>query len=271
MNGGDAPEAFGSPQASNSEKTMDRRTLLAGGLSLAALPFAAAATVPPWEEKRRRELLGDPRKLLRMLTDPAGLGRYQADNARILASGEKVDIVFLGDSITEAWKDKRPGFFKAGRVGRGISGQTTPQMLVRMVPDVVDLKPKAVHIMAGTNDIAGNTGPMTPEMTRDNVRAMAAIAKQNGIKLLLASIPPAASFPWREGLETARSIAETNAWLKSYARQIGATYVDYHSALADPAGAMKPGLAYDGVHPTEAGYDVMIKVIEPILARMFAT
>jgi lysophospholipase L1-like esterase len=97
---------------------------------------------------------------------------------------------------------------------------------------------------------------------------MAAIARQNGIKLLLASIPPAASFPWREGLETARPIAETNAWLKAYARQIGAIYVDYHSALADPAGAMKPGLAYDGVHPTEAGYDVMIKVVEPILTRV---
>lgn len=247
----------------------DRRAFLAAATAFVAIPFSAAAFAQPWEEKRRRDLLGDPKKLDRMLTDPAGLERYRQDNERIIASGEKVDIVFLGDSITEGWKDKRPGFFKAGRVGRGISGQTTPQMLVRMMPDVVDLKPRAVHIMAGTNDIAGNTGPMTQEMTRDNIRAMAAIAKQNGMKVLLASVPPAASFPWREGLPTVQPIAELNAWLKDYAREIGATYVDYHSALADSSGAMKPALAYDGVHPTEAGYDVMAKVAEPILERMF--
>lgn len=248
---------------------VNRRAFLVGGSAFAVVAAFTSATAQPWEEKRRRDLLGDPKKLHRMMTDPAGLERYSQDNARIIASGEKVDIVFLGDSITEAWKDKRQGFFKAGRVGRGISGQTTPQMLVRMMPDVVDLKPRAVHIMAGTNDIAGNTGPMTQEMTRDNIRAMAAIAKQNGIKVLLASVPPAASFPWREGLPTVQPIAELNAWLKHYARQIGATYVDYHSALADSSGGMKPGLAYDGVHPTEAGYDVMAKVVEPVLKRMF--
>lgn len=245
---------------------MDRRAFLIAGTAFAALPNAAGAQ--PWEERRRRELLGDQKKLLRMLTDPAGLDRYKDDNARIVASGERVVIVFLGDSITEGWREKRPGFFKPGRVGRGISGQTTPQMLIRMMPDVIDLKPKAVHIMAGTNDIAGNTGPMTQEMTRNNIRAMAAIARQNGVRLLLASIPPAASFPWREGLDTLRPIAELNGWLRSYAREVGATYVDYHSALADSAGAMRPGLAYDGVHPTEEGYDAMIKVVEPLLARL---
>jgi lysophospholipase L1-like esterase len=177
-------------------------------------------------------------------------------------------VVFLGDSITEGWKDKRPSFFTHGRVGRGIGGQTTPQMLVRMQPDVVDLKPKAVHIMAGTNDIAGNTGPMTQEMTRDNIRAMTAIAQHHKIKVLLASIPPAASFPWRPGMETLKPIRENNACLKSYAAEIGAIYVDYHPVLADAAGAMRPGLAYDGVHPTEAGYDAMATVINPILKRV---
>ena len=195
-------------------------------------------------------------------------GRYRADNERIIAADEKVDVVFLGDSITEGWKDKRPGFFTPGRVGRGIGGQTTPQMLVRMQPDVVDLKPRAVHIMAGTNDIAGNTGPMTQEMTRDNIRAMTAIAQHHKLKVLLASIPPAASFPWRPGMETVKPIREINSWLKSYAAEIGAIYVDYHPVLADATGAMRPGLAYDGVHPTEAGYDAMATVINPILKRV---
>jgi lysophospholipase L1-like esterase len=194
-------------------------------------------------------------------------GYYAEDNAKLLASREPVDIVFMGDSITEGWFDKRPSFFTRGRVGRGIGGQTTSQMVLRMMSDVVALKPKAVHIMAGTNDIAGNTGPMTPEMTQNNIRAMSDIARCEGIKVLLASIPPAAAFPWRPGLETRRPIAAMNAWLKSFAHQSGATFVDYHQVLDDGTGAMKPGLAYDGVHPTEAGYDAMATVIEPILKR----
>ena len=194
-------------------------------------------------------------------------GYYAEDNAKLLASREPVDIVFMGDSITEGWFDKRPSFFTRGRVGRGIGGQTTSQMVLRMMSDVVALKPKAVHIMAGTNDIAGNTGPMAPEMTQNNIRAMSDIARREGIKVLLASIPPAAAFPWRPGLETRRPIAAMNAWLKSFAHQSGATFVDYHQVLDDGTGAMKPGLAYDGVHPTEAGYDAMATVIEPILKR----
>jgi len=175
--------------------TLDRRTLLAAAL---AAPLAAgAARADVWEDLNKRGLL----------TDPAGLGRYGEDNLRLLATRARVDIVFMGDSITEGWKSKRPGFFTPGRVGRGISGQTTPQMLLRFMADVVALKPRAVHIMAGTNDIAGNTGPMTPQMTEDNFRAMSAIARQNCIKVLLASIPPAASFPWRPAVETRR------AWL----------------------------------------------------------
>jgi lysophospholipase L1-like esterase len=194
-------------------------------------------------------------------------GYYAEDNAKLLASREPVDIVFMGDSITEGWSDKRPGFFTRGRVARGIGGQTTSQMVLRMFSDVVALKPKAVHIMAGTNDIAGNTGPMTAEMTQNNFRAMSDIARREGIKLLLASIPPAASFPWRPGLETRPRIAELNRWLGRFARQSGATWVDYWRVLDDGTGAMKPGLAVDGVHPTEAGYDAMATVIDPILKR----
>jgi lysophospholipase L1-like esterase len=236
--------------------TLDRRALLAGAL---AAPLAAgAAKADVWEELNKRGLL----------SDPAGLGRYREENARLLAGHAPVDIVFMGDSITEGWKAKRPGFFTPGRVCRGISGQTTPQMLLRMMADVVALKPRAVHIMAGTNDVAGNTGPMTAEMSEDNFRAMTAIARQYRIQVLLASIPPAGSFPWRPAIETRRPIAALNAWLRGFAHETGATWVDYGAVLDDGTGATKLGLAYDGVHPTEAGYDAMATVIEPILARL---
>jgi lysophospholipase L1-like esterase len=142
-------------------------------------------------------------------------------------------------------------------------------MVLRMFSDVVALKPKAVHIMAGTNDIAGNTGPMTAQMTENNIEAMSDIARRHGIKLLLAPAPPAASFPWRPGLETRPRIAELNRRLERFANQSGATWVDYRRVLDDGTGAMKPGLASDGVHPTEAGYDAMATVIEPILRKMF--
>ena len=142
-------------------------------------------------------------------------------------------------------------------------------MVLRMYSDVVALKPKAVHIMAGTNDIAGNTGPMTAEMSENNFRAMSDIARRHGITVLLAPVPPAAGFPWAPQIETRPRIAEINRWLKSFARESGATWVDYLRVLDDGTGAMKPGLAVDGVHPTEAGYDAMATVIEPVLRRMF--
>jgi lysophospholipase L1-like esterase len=196
------------------------------------------------------------------------IGYYSDDNAALLASHQPVDVVFMGDSITEGWFDKRPGFFTRGRVDRGIGGQTTPQMLLRMMSDVVALNPRAVHIMGGTNDIAGNTGPMTPAMTENNIRAMTHIAQRQGIKVLIASVPPAAQFPWAPTIETRAAIAELNRRLKRVAREAGAAWIDYHPVLDDGAGAMKPGLSYDGVHPTEAGYDAMASVINPVLAEL---
>jgi len=198
------------------------------------------------------------------------VGYYADDNQALLASKAPVDIVFMGDSITEGWFDKRPGFFTRGRIDRGIGGQTTSQMVLRMMSDVVALRPRAVHIMGGTNDIAGNTGPMTPQMSEHNVRAMADIAQRQRIKVLIASVPPAGGFPWAPNVETRKAIAELNRRLKSLAHQTGATWVDYHPVLDDGTGAMKPGLASDGVHPTEAGYDAMAKVIDPILRRVLA-
>jgi lysophospholipase L1-like esterase len=201
-------------------------------------------------------------------TDFGGVGYYADDNARLLASKARVDVVFMGDSITEFWLDKQPAFFRRGRIDRGISGQTTSQMLLRMMSDVVALRPRALHIMGGTNDIAGNTGPMTPQMSEDNIRAMTDIAQRHGMKVMIASIPPAASFPWAPKIETRRAIASLNNRLERVARQAGATWVDYYRALDDGTAAMKPGLADDGVHPNQAGYAAMAKVIEPVLAKV---
>jgi lysophospholipase L1-like esterase len=238
---------------------IDRRRLLQSAL---ALPLIAAKRAPPGVDWTKWFHSWFAR-------DFGMIDYYRDDNAALLASHQPVDIVFLGDSITEGWHDKRPGFFTGGRINRGIGGQTTSQMVLRMYSDVVELRPRAVHIMAGTNDIAGNTGPMTAQMTEDNFRAMADIAMRHGIKLLLAPIPPAASFPWAPQVQARPRIAEINRWLKRYAGETGATWVDYWRVLDDGTGAMKPGLAIDGVHPNEAGYDAMATVIEPILQRMF--
>jgi lysophospholipase L1-like esterase len=203
-----------------------------------------------------------------LLHDFGMIGYYAEDNAKLLASHLPVDIVFFGDSITEGWMDKRPCFFSPGRVNRGIGGQTSSQMVLRMMSDVVALEPRAVHIMAGTNDIAGNTGPMTLQMSADNFKAMVDVARRHSIQVLLATIPPAASFPWRPDLETRKPIQSMNRWLRHFAEQSGLLLVDYWPVLDDGTGAMKPGLSADGVHPTEAGYDSMATVIEPVLRQV---
>lgn len=235
--------------------TPDRRHFLGLAAGVALLPATACAQEESYEVKRQRQLA----------TDWPWLGRYAADNAALAASGKPTDIVFMGDSITEGWVGKRPEFFRAGRVGRGISGQTTPQMVLRMMADVIAHRPKFVHIMAGTNDIAGNTGPMTPQQTHDNLAMMVMLAQAAKIGVLIASVPPADGFPWRPGLATVAPIRALNAWIKTYAAQTGATFVDYTPALATSGGAMKPGFADDGVHPTAAGYAAMEAVLTPIL------
>ncbi|WHU04168.1 GDSL-type esterase/lipase family protein [Sphingomonas sp. NIBR02145] len=238
----------------SAEMPIVRRGFLAGALLLPAAARAAQAQ-ESWEDKHQRQLK----------EDWPWLGRYAADNATLIASGRKVDIVFMGDSITEGWQSKHPAFFTPGRICRGISGQTTPQMVLRMMADVIALKPRLIHIMAGTNDIAGNTGKMTVQQSCDNLRMMTELAQANGIKVLLASVPPADHFPWRQGLETVQPIRKINAWLADYARRARATYVDYTGVLATGEGAMKPGMAYDGVHPTEQGYAAMETVLAPVL------
>ncbi|MFS0773771.1 GDSL-type esterase/lipase family protein [Sphingomonas sp. 1P08PE] len=234
---------------------IDRRSLFAAATLLGLSTAARAQTPEDAAAKRLRE-------------DWPWLGRYAEDNRRRIAAGERTGIVFLGDSITEGWIGKRPAFFTTGRVNRGIGGQTTPQMLVRTMADVVALRPRALHLMAGTNDIAGNTGLMTQADTQNNLTAICQIARANGITVLLASVPPAANFPWRPGLDTVTPIRAINAWLRDHAHTLGARFVDYTPALSTADGAMKPGYATDGVHPTEAGYDAMAGILQPILASM---
>jgi lysophospholipase L1-like esterase len=199
------------------------------------------------------------------------LARYRAENAALPepVAGEQ-RVVFLGDSITDGWgRQPGSGTFFPGKpyVNRGISGQTTPQMLVRFQQDVVHLHPAAVVILAGTNDIAGNTGPSTPAMIEDNFKSMTAIAQQNGIKVVLASITPAYSYPWKPGVDPVAPIREVNAWLKNFCATQHCVYLDYYSAMADEKGAMKPGLAKDGVHPTAAGYAIMGPLADAAIAQ----
>jgi lysophospholipase L1-like esterase len=204
--------------------------------------------------------------------DFAGLARYRAANAALAepARGEQ-RVVFFGNSITEGWAQYFPTMFPGKPyVGRGISGQTTSQMLLRFRQDVVALTPAAVVILAGTNDIAGNTGPATLEEIESNLAAMAEIARANGIRVLLCSVTPVFNYPWKPGLEPAPKIVALNQWIAQYAAAHGATYVDYHTPLADARQGMRADYANDGVHPTEAGYRVMASVVAPLITKALA-
>lgn len=193
-----------------------------------------------------------------MSQDWANLSRYREANKEIIESKNFPKVVFMGNSITEGWVNMHPDFFSDNNfLGRGIGGQTTPQMLIRFTPDVIDLKPEIVVILAGTNDIAGNTGFSSVKMTTDNIKAMAQLADQNDIKVILSSILPVYDYPWRPGLEPVSKIQEINVWVEKYALENGHTYLDYFSHLSDSKKGMKKKFAEDGVHPTEAGYNVM--------------
>lgn len=237
-------------------------TVLAYLKQVALLPPGTTPPPPPAALADYRKADREARK-----SDWADLCRYRADNERLRAGPAAARrVVFMGDSITQFWGIDDPALFSDGVVNRGISGQTTPQMLLRFQADVVALKPAAVHIMAGTNDLAGNTGPNSAEDYRNNIRAMVTLAKANGIKVILASIPPAAGFAWKPALKPTPLIAELNAWLKSYAEAEGQAFLDYHTALATPEGALRPDLTFDGVHPNHAGYQVMAPLARKALA-----
>ncbi len=188
--------------------------------------------------------------------------REQNKNLGLPAKGEQ-RVVFMGNSITEGWPNKDPEYFEnPSYINRGIGGQTTPQMLLRFRADVIDLQPKLVIILAGTNDIAGNTGPMTLEQIRDNIISMAELAKVNGIQVIISSVLPAYDYVWRPGLEPNIKIPKLNAMLKDYAENNGFLYLDYFTAMADDRNGLPKELAEDGVHPTKKGYMIMKKLAE---------
>jgi lysophospholipase L1-like esterase len=198
------------------------------------------------------------------------LGRFKEANVQLgPPAADENRVVFMGDSITEGWHldESFPG---KPYINRGISGQTTPQMVLRFFQDVIELQPKVVVILAGTNDIAGNTGPMTLQQTEDNLAAMAEMAAANHIRVVLCSITPAFDYPWKPGLQPAPKIDAINEWNKNYAAQNGAVYVDYHSAMKDEHDGLPPTLSEDGVHPLPAGYAIMAPLAEAGIEKALA-
>ena len=238
-------------------KSLNRRSLLVASLG-AGVAASALADEQCGERPNTAPALQPPL----LLTDWPWLARYRDDNARLIANGVKVDAVFLGDSITEGWVQADAEFFSKGNLGRGISAQTTPQLLVRMHADVIALMPRVVHIMAGTNDIANNTGPMTAQDSQHNLMAMCEIAMAHKLRIVLGSVPPASKYWWRPEANPKPAALALNVWMRGYAKQIGAKYADYAAALTDSRGNVKLDLAKDEVHPTPAGYAAMRSIAE---------
>ena len=235
------------------------------------------------------------KSLADQLLDWNQLGRYHAANVQLRKQpSDPKRVVFMGDSITDFWRmeDYFPG---QPYVNRGISGQTTSQMLVRMYPDVIDLKPGAMVVLAGTNDIAQNTGPATAEMIEENIMSMTELAQNHGIKVLLCSIMPVSDYPFlaqqngrgaqpqqpagrgggrgaapRQRMTVGRppaDISKLNSWIQEYAAQVNAIYVDYYAAMVDEKGWLRESLSNDGLHPNDAGYKVMAPIVSASIER----
>lgn len=232
----------------------------------AALPLTVSAQLVDDYNPPRTNccLAGTAQTLANQLQDWNALGRYHADDEKLKAEPADPDrVVFLGDSITDIW---RLANFFPGKpyINRGISGQVTSQMLVRMFPDVIDLKPAAMILLAGTNDIARNNGPETSAMIEENIMAMTELAQAHGIKVILCSVTPIADYGrarMSEGRPPA-DILKINAWMKDYAAKTGAIYADYFSALVDNNGFMKPGISMDGLHPNQEGFKLLAPVAQ---------
>jgi len=236
-------------------------------LSISVSAQAPATSPDPCAELKTRAERAETR-----LKDWPQLTRYHDDNAKLNAPAKNEQrVVFMGDSITDGWDAPNMGGFFPGKpyVNRGISGQTTPQMLIRLRPDVIDLKPKVVVILAGTNDLAGNTGPTTLEAIQANLISMAELARANGIRVVLASLLPVSDYETRDGkpiVQTVRrapdKIIALNSWMKDYAAKNHLIYLDYFSAMVDGKGFLKDELSNDGLHPNAAGYAVMNPLAE---------
>ena len=223
------------------------------GLSRLAAVLALAVAIPAHA--------GEP------APDWAMLGAYRDADRQLLAAGvDRARVVFMGDSITEFWDKPHTGLFANPHyINRGISGQTTPQMLVRFRQDVLALHPRMVVIMAGTNDIAGNTGPASNDEIEGNIASMAELARAHGAGVLLLSLVPVARYPWAPDADPASRVSQINAWLKDYAAAQGFAFADIFTPMATPDKALRPELGDDGVHPNAKGYAVIEGVLAPLL------
>ena len=218
--------------------------------------------LPNFTPEQIEEFRNKMNEMLR--TDFANLKRYRAKNDSIGLPAKNEDrIVFMGNSITDWWEPYW-GIHFAGKpyVNRGIAGQTTAQMLIRFKPDVINLKPKVVVILAGINDINGMTGPTTNDMIKDNISSMVEIAQSNGIKVVLSTLLPCYSIKGRSDLKPADRVVELNAWIKKYAKEKNCVYLDYFTPLADENNGLKKEFTPDGVHPNKAGYDIMAPIVK---------
>lgn len=240
-----------------------------GGVSADELAFARAYLAAGDMDPAVIAMLGDADRIAvrdrikaqRKADDFAALGHYRDANTAL--AGQAVDVVFIGDSITEMWPVAQPDLFTNGVVGRGVSGQTSAQVLLRFMADVVTLKPRAVHLMCGVNDVAGNTGPTTPDDYRNNIRAMVDLARAHGVAVILGSLTPITGLPWaREVRDPRGRVLELNAWLRAFSSEHGLTFADYFAVLADGENALRADLTRDGVHPQTRGYDLMQPVAE---------
>jgi lysophospholipase L1-like esterase len=240
-----------------------------------AVPAAAQAPAVPLECADVTRAIQDVMRNDARLRDWPQLERYRMANADLLRAGTKVDVVFLGDSITDAWSNERFGGFFPGKgyVNRGISGQTTPQMLVRMQPDVLAFSPKVIVLLAGTNDLAGNTGPETDEDIQRNITAISGLAAASGARMVLASVLPVSAYHVAPGAppQTARRppsrINALNTWLKAHAAAHKHVYLDYFSAMVDDKGMLRAELSDDDLHPNARGYAIMSPLAEAAIAQ----
>lgn len=261
---------------------MTRSTVMVLALLLSAVISAAqspqSSPSPAEESTECTQAKATVTRLETRLRDWPALGRYRDDNEKVTApvKNEK-RVVFMGDSITDSWDDPKYGGFFPGRpyVNRGISGQTTPQMLIRFRPDVIALKPDVVLILAGTNDVAGNTGPMTLQAIQDNLISMAELARVHRIRVVFASVLPISDYEktadGQPRIQTVRrppdQIKALNEWMRRYAAENKFSYLDYYSAMIDDKGFLKDELSNDGLHPNDKGYQVMGPLAEEAIAR----
>jgi lysophospholipase L1-like esterase len=239
---------------------------------LAQTSSPAQQVQPQTTDPDLERLVSQLQRAHQALNDWPNLARYRDANADTPppAPGEN-RVVFMGDSITDGWgKSKAPFFPGKPYINRGISGQTTPQMLIRFRPDVINLRPKLVVTLAGTNDIAGNTGPETLQNIEDNLSSMSELAKANGIRVVIASVMPVCDYlkPQTQRRPPQQIIA-LNQWIKAYTAKNGFGYLDYYSAMVDGSGMFKKELTYDCLHPNDAGYEVMQPLAEQAIADAF--